>query len=251
LILFAYVLQYAIGWTPQTPETAVEFDDIPASRPLMHSVDVLRHHRQPRVLLLQSGYCRMSGMGLAGEDRRPSQLMKSQHLFRVTVKGFLTGELLPAVLAPDAAAPSVSGNAALGRHSRAGEKDDVSVLHRIDCSHISCSLKSRIPRLFTARNNNNRAGENTCLAGLSYDFSSLGIKGLSAFTTFTDSSTPKTGPHASPSQNELDFTVDYRFQRLLNGLWIRLRTALITQDKSMGGQDMQDYRVIVNYKIPF
>jgi hypothetical protein len=98
---------------------------------------------------------------------------------------------------------------------------------------------------------NNRAGENTWLAGLSYDFSSLGLKGLSAFTTFTDSATPKTGPHASPSQNELDFTVDYRFQRLLNGLWIRLRTALITQDKSMGGQDMQDYRVIVNYKIPF
>jgi hypothetical protein len=98
---------------------------------------------------------------------------------------------------------------------------------------------------------NNRAGENTWLAGLSCDFSSLGIKGLSAFSSFTNSSTPKTGPQASPSQNELDFTVDYRFQKLLDGLWIRLRTALITQDKSMGGQDMQDYRVIVNYRIPF
>ncbi len=98
---------------------------------------------------------------------------------------------------------------------------------------------------------NDRAGENTWLAGLSYDFTSLGINGLSAFGNFTDSSTPKTGPHASPSQNELDFTVDYRFQKLLDGLWIRLRTAFITQDKSMGGQDMQDYRVIVNYRIPF
>jgi len=98
---------------------------------------------------------------------------------------------------------------------------------------------------------NNRAGENTWLAGLSCDFSSLGINGLSAFSTFTDSSTPKTGPHASPSQNKLDFTVDYQFQKLLDELWIRLRTAFITRDKSMGGQDMQDYRVIVNYRIPF
>ncbi|MFA5180568.1 MAG: OprD family outer membrane porin [Syntrophales bacterium] len=96
-----------------------------------------------------------------------------------------------------------------------------------------------------------RAGENTWLAGLSYDFSTLGINGLSAFSNFANSSTPKTGPHVSPSQNELDFTVDYRFQKLLDGLWIRLRTAFITQDKSMGGQDMQDYRVIVNYRIPF
>jgi len=98
---------------------------------------------------------------------------------------------------------------------------------------------------------NNRAGENTWMAGVSYDFSFLGLNGLSAFTNFTDSSTPKTGPHASPSQSELDFTVDYRFQKFLDGLWIRLRTAFITQDKSMGGQDMQDYRVIVNYRIPF
>ena len=98
---------------------------------------------------------------------------------------------------------------------------------------------------------NNRAGENTWLAGLSCDFSSLGINGLSAFSNFTTSSTPKTGPQASPSQNELDFTVDYRFQKLLDGLWVRLRTAFITQDKTMGGQDMQDYRVIVNYRIPF
>jgi hypothetical protein len=98
---------------------------------------------------------------------------------------------------------------------------------------------------------NDRAGENTWLAGLSYDFSSLGINGLSAFSNFTNSSTPQTGPHASPSQSELDFTVDYRFQKLLDGLWIRLRTAFITQDKAMGGQDMQDYRAIVNYRIPF
>jgi hypothetical protein len=98
---------------------------------------------------------------------------------------------------------------------------------------------------------NDRAGENTWLAGLSYDFSFLGINGLSAFSNFTNSSTPQTGPQASPCQSELDFTVDYRFQKFMAGLWIRLRTAFITQDKAMGGQDMQDYRVVVNYRVPF
>jgi len=42
--------------------------------------------------------------------------------------------------------------------------------------------------------------------------------------------------------------VDYRFQKLLDGLWILLRAVFITQDRSMGGQDMQNYRVIVNYR---
>jgi hypothetical protein len=98
---------------------------------------------------------------------------------------------------------------------------------------------------------NNRAGENTWLDGLAYDFSFVGINGLSAFSNFSNSSTPQTGPQAAPGQSEFDFTVDYRFQKFLDGLWIRLRTAFITQDKALGGQDMQDYRVICNYRIPF
>jgi hypothetical protein len=98
---------------------------------------------------------------------------------------------------------------------------------------------------------NDRAGENTWLTGLSYDFSSIGINGLSILSNYTDSCTPKTGANASPSQRELDFTVDYRFNKLLKGLWLRFRAGFVNQDKSMDGQDMKDIRVIVNYKVPF
>jgi hypothetical protein len=97
---------------------------------------------------------------------------------------------------------------------------------------------------------NDRAGEHTWLAGLSYDFSSLGIVGLNAFTNYTDSSTPKRGPNASPSQRELDFTLDYRFTKFLKGLWVRGRAAFVTQDKSMGGKEITDFRIIVNYPLP-
>ncbi|MDH3900012.1 MAG: OprD family porin, partial [Gammaproteobacteria bacterium] len=96
----------------------------------------------------------------------------------------------------------------------------------------------------------NRAGEDAWLVGLSYKFSRFGLDGLSAFTNFIDSDTPDNGSAASPDQQELDFTVDYRFSGdLLEGLWIRARAAFVDQDGS-GAEDINDYRIILNYSIP-
>ena len=94
----------------------------------------------------------------------------------------------------------------------------------------------------------NRAGEDAWLIGLSYDFSRLGLPGLSAFTNFASGNTPDSGSRASYDQKEFDLTVDYRFSDALEGLWIRARTAHVDQDGD--GEDSQDYRLIVNYSVP-
>ncbi len=94
---------------------------------------------------------------------------------------------------------------------------------------------------------NDRAGEDTWLAGLSYDFAWLGAKGLSAYTLHTFSRTPDSGTHASPDQTEHDLTVDYRFAGALEGLWLRVRGAYVDQDESLGGEDFSDFRIIINY----
>ena len=66
-IFFTDILRYSIVGTPQAPEAPVQLDDVPVARPLMHPVDVLRHHRDPLVLLFQCGNCLMSGVEGTGE----------------------------------------------------------------------------------------------------------------------------------------------------------------------------------------
>jgi hypothetical protein len=94
-----------------------------------------------------------------------------------------------------------------------------------------------------------RAGEDAWLVGLSYDFSRVGLPGLSAFANYASGDTPDTGSRASPDQQEFDLTVDYRFSDFLDGLWIRGRTAFVDQDGE-GAEDSTDYRIIVNYSVP-
>jgi hypothetical protein len=95
----------------------------------------------------------------------------------------------------------------------------------------------------------NRAGEDAWLIGLSYDFSRLGLPGLSAFTNYARGDTPDHGRGAAPDQQEFDLTVDYRPGGPLEGLWIRGRTAHVDQDGG-DGEDSVDYRLIVNYSVP-
>ena len=92
-----------------------------------------------------------------------------------------------------------------------------------------------------------RAGEDAWLIGLSYDFTRLGLPELSAFANYANGDTPDNGSNASPDQQEFDLTIDYRFTGVMNGLWVRARTAYVDQD---GGLDSQDYRLIVNYSVP-
>jgi len=99
----------------------------------------------------------------------------------------------------------------------------------------------------------NRAQEDGWLVGLSYDFSELGVPGLSGFMNYADGDTPDSGPRSSPDQAEFNVTLDYRVQyRPLKGLWIRARAGFLDQDDDVAGaSDVDDYRVIVNYELAF
>ena len=94
-----------------------------------------------------------------------------------------------------------------------------------------------------------RADEDAWLIGFSYDFSSLGLDGLSSFFNYANGDTPDSGAAASPDQEEFDITMDYRFQKdFLKGLWLRLRYAYVDQD-GPDGIDVNDFRIIVNYEL--
>ncbi len=97
----------------------------------------------------------------------------------------------------------------------------------------------------------NRADEDAWLVGASYDFERIGAPGLSGFVNYARGNTPDSGSNASPDQQELDITVDYRFQsELLEGLWLRARAAFVDQDNDVAGaSDVDDIRIILNYDL--
>jgi len=98
----------------------------------------------------------------------------------------------------------------------------------------------------------NRADEDAWLIGASYDFERIGLPGLSSFINYAQGDTPDRGDNASPDHEELDITVDYRFQsELLDGLWLRARAAFVDQEDDVAGaSDVDDIRVILNYDLP-
>jgi hypothetical protein len=92
-----------------------------------------------------------------------------------------------------------------------------------------------------------RADENAWLIGVSYDFSLLGLDGLSGFVNYANGNTPESGPSASPDEEELDLTVDYRIKKgFMKGFWLRLRGATLNQ-RGPGAQDVNEIRFILNY----
>jgi hypothetical protein len=98
----------------------------------------------------------------------------------------------------------------------------------------------------------NRAGESASLVKASYDFTRLGLKGVTAYALYVhgwgaiDSSTGL----SVTNQNEFDADLQWRPQwKFLKGLWLRTRYANVHQyegDKN----NINDFRVIVNYDIP-
>lgn len=101
-------------------------------------------------------------------------------------------------------------------------------------------------------NDFNRADEDAWLLGLSYDFTKAGIPGLSGFINYAEGDTPDSGVNATPDQEELNVTVDYRFQgKTLKNIWLRARAAFVEQENAVAGAtDVQDYRFIINYELP-
>jgi hypothetical protein len=92
-----------------------------------------------------------------------------------------------------------------------------------------------------------RAEEKCWVAGLSYDFSRVGLKGVSGFMKYARGYTPDSGRNASPDQDELNLTLDYRPKDgALEGLWLRARAAFVDQwgDRA---EDMTEYQLILNY----
>ena len=94
----------------------------------------------------------------------------------------------------------------------------------------------------------NQADEKALLVSLSYDFSKLGIEGLSAVANFAQS---WDGVVAGVREDarEIDLTVDYRIGRgVLESLWLRLRGSWIEEEASP--QNGTDFRVILRYELP-
>jgi hypothetical protein len=91
-----------------------------------------------------------------------------------------------------------------------------------------------------------RAGEQATLIKLSYDFSDLGLKGVSAYAHYSHGWT--SAGSAPLSENEFDFSVQWRPEgAALKGLW--LRGIYCRADTTQAGTQtsLRDLRLIANY----
>jgi hypothetical protein len=97
-----------------------------------------------------------------------------------------------------------------------------------------------------------RAGEKSLLFGLSYNtefFSSLGLSSYINIARGWDAENPTTGA-GLPDRMEYDVTVDYKPPSgFLEGLWLRARYNWIDTDGD--GENIHDFRLIINYTLPF
>ncbi|MEM7145373.1 MAG: OprD family outer membrane porin [Verrucomicrobiota bacterium] len=97
-----------------------------------------------------------------------------------------------------------------------------------------------------------RAGEKSVRLAMQYDFSHLGLKGLSFNTSWLAGDTPDSGADASPDQREFNVTLDYQpTNDWYQDIWFRVRWAKNDRKESQGGLDRTDFRVILNYSIAF
>ncbi|MGD9975514.1 MAG: OprD family outer membrane porin [Desulfatirhabdiaceae bacterium] len=99
----------------------------------------------------------------------------------------------------------------------------------------------------------NRADEKAVMLKLSYDFTSLGLDGVTAYTQFVQgwdriSLTP--GKTVS-DEHEIDFDLQWKPTKgILKGFWPRIRYAVANEDDA-GERYVHDFRVILNYDISF
>ncbi len=93
----------------------------------------------------------------------------------------------------------------------------------------------------------NRAGEKTLYLAAAYDFSRLGFEGFSANLKAGFGDTPDSGKNASYDRNEYNLNMTYKFGGDLKGLSLLNRLAYRDSDNSMGGDDMIQLRVRLQY----
>jgi hypothetical protein len=96
-----------------------------------------------------------------------------------------------------------------------------------------------------------RPGEKALSAGASINLESPGEGKLKLHAYYIQGDSPDSGPTASPSQSELDITLEYSFDiGSLKSFHLRIRNAIVNQKNSDGNndaQDLNDFRVILNY----
>jgi hypothetical protein len=92
-----------------------------------------------------------------------------------------------------------------------------------------------------------RADEKALLASFSYDFSGLGVDGLSLIVNFVTILDVELG--VREDDREIDVTVDYRVKKgLFESFWLRLRGSWLTEEST--GHGGSDVRVILRYDFP-
>lgn len=81
-------------------------------------------------------------------------------------------------------------------------------------------------------------------ASLSYDFSRVGLRGVTAFASYVYGVLPE-----DQWEHEINVTCDYRISEgLLKNFWLRLRYA---HNEMTGQVPIEDFRVILNYAVTF
>jgi hypothetical protein len=96
-----------------------------------------------------------------------------------------------------------------------------------------------------------RAGESAWLLGLAYDFTRVGVPGLSLALNYAHGYGARDSDPGKllPDEAEFDLTVDYRIQQgPLRGVWFRLRNGYVDFDHHGGSSN--NVRLIVNYELP-
>ena len=94
----------------------------------------------------------------------------------------------------------------------------------------------------------NAPDEKALLASVSYDFSGLGVDGLSAILNFAAGFDAKRLGGRSDAQ-EVDVTIDYHPKKgWLRNFWLRVRGSWLHQESA--AQDGTDVRVILRYDLP-
>jgi hypothetical protein len=98
----------------------------------------------------------------------------------------------------------------------------------------------------------NRANEEAFMVKGSYDFTRLGLQGVTAYALFVhgwDRIDPSTNASVA-NENEFNADVQWRPQwKFLKGLWFRMRYSMVHQYESPNNT-INDFRIIVNYDIP-
>jgi len=94
------------------------------------------------------------------------------------------------------------------------------------------------------------ADEKALLLSFSYDFSQLGVSGLSVIVNFVEAWGGDV-PGIRGDARELDATIDYRLPKelgIFEGLWLRMRGSWLDDETS--DKNGSDFRVILRYDFP-